>query len=572
MFPINNTELPAGFGLYLPQQGGTILQQQVKAAMWIFTPRNMTAQAVRPLAYQFDDQFINQTAHAMMKADKTKDSTDLNRLLNSPLMAETVRPEYDRFNYVALDKFSDRYTFVMAISNAGNLRSNLLISTNAPGSISRTLYYGYFLGEPYNTVFHGSDPTFNFMAPMIITHKTVINQATSYLPSGSQTQYNTVVDASIVTPQELALITDPTRPAHMQTPNVLYDTMDATSARHNGGVMWDTIGSETEVVNQAGQQAIAGALNVPVRHMNRIIKSVAAVNAGISADSKLGPLSGGGGTGFFADEVTHRMSEQLRAISGISQYTELQENQLYTLGDIDRMYNPEVVIIQQPQHTLHGAQDQSIISVANQYNSLLTMVVPMILGAAGLSHLMFSYDSYGDGFEPKFTSWAVGSAVPMTEQEKLDRVAAVMHELKNGVFAQMLKRDHFTLHMNADTATMTQVTLNFACDNHKVVEPFEVPSVMGGLLTPLVADADVFARNGHELHNLVNILTGAGGVDKATVPVEYQNQFVSGINRYDNAVAGNQMGGTTAIPLMGQQGPTSPLPVLGGIDYNLTGI
>jgi hypothetical protein len=485
-----------------------------KSQLFIFTPRHRGSQVIRPFAYRFSDNIINKTAESIASGNDAL----FRQILLDPEISESLIPASNDTTHINMQYMSDNFTFVLV---AHGMPRGRIIESYMPNTSCKTIYYGYFISPPYNTTFHGAAPTFDMQSMLVITHKTVINELPrSFGPVSASTRYDTVVDTNIVHPTTLRMMCDQSSgPMHVNSPDALFKFTDISS----NGQHYTMLGEGTAIQNQQSPISIAGSLQVPTRNVSNVLRCIKAASEHVQAEASIGTLSPMSTQLFNLDGISDVLGHHLKGISGTSYHTALKEDTPITLGDIDRQYNPDTVIVSAPKSGQYCPTDQSIISVRNIYSSLILSVVPTVLSNAVLQAIAFSYDSRPTQFDQygEFQIHAVSSAVDMTDYDLQKHTMACLHELKLGIFRHIRHScGDFSVHVNGDCTASSQCVLNFYSDSYVMSEPFEVPTVFGGMVTPLIAGGMTTQQNAHALADVANILTG-GFIDPYPPNMEF---------------------------------------------------
>lgn len=491
---IPHTLIEQPMGMYAVQNAAT---------MFVFSPRQQHVQAPRPLLYNIPQNFIDRASDRLAKTATGNPQQALSTLADAPDVPLLVTPSMTP-NIIDLRSFSDHYTFALIVDDVAPL-GPLGVRTAAPTTKPRLIYYGYFIGEPFNPVFHSSHITINPQAQLVITHRTQIHTAHSYMPTGVHTKIAVRGDENLVQPSTLDVLSG--GGLHLMKPDLLHKNMAFDPSSGMGisalGVMTGLGGLHREV-------PLATTLEAPREHMRHLLTAVGASYATMMAQAHSSRYVAPEVEGLREDCLESLVQQSLEGFNPF-QSTPWGTGDILTMEVLEKRYPGGALEVKPfilPRTTLYCPTDQTSVGPQNAMASLLTTAVPGMLADKGLAYIDFRYDSYSG----ERTINDVTSLVPMPQEELAARLEGFWHELMSGLF-QVIKMGpgDFNLLASFSVGGVNRVILNLYAMDHRMTDPFEVPSMLGAA-TGLLGAAEVAQHNAQELHHLIDNLTGGAAL------------------------------------------------------------
>ena len=473
------------------------------AVLWIFSPRFLSPQAKRPLIYNFNQSFVNAADTAVSYASQ-HDPLKLKSLISTPecltSMYASATPEY----MIDMRQLSSSWTFMLVTTNdkAGPGGSSLRTMSD-----NQILYYGYFVDEPINPLQHMGRLTYNPNAMIMITHKTIINKNTIY-GGYERTKLHTMADVDIIHPHVMGPLTS--QGVSLLRPEDLYQ---ATTDGSDMIVMHP----ETSLLErQEDPVGITSQLSVPRNNIEKILLSVTEARGTINAD-----IAGGGSNVLTLGRDSYRglVEQNLQDNSRLSVDVGLPINRVITLSVLISRYNPRIESIKLDYNPRYTPADQTTTSPRNAFSSMLTSIMPAIMSEFLLIDFGFHYNSHTGELKLYDT---VAPVCPMSQDALRFQINGFITRLKTDVFP-ILKMGHgdFALNMQCSCGGMSYINLNFLADS-MTKDVFDVPTILGGINSPLIGTSQAFSHNAKELGLLIGSL------------VETDRDLTPNLGYYDN--------------------------------------
>jgi hypothetical protein len=498
-------------------QTGQQTGSQISGVLYIFAPRTINDQWRRPLAYQFDKTFLDGAVDTLFHRE-TKSA--LTSFLNNPIHSTCILPGPKNPEFVNLSRLSGNYTFCMCIDNDNVPISPLGI--RSPLSQNRTIYTGFFLEEPVNSVIHGAHQTINPNAHLIITHKTLINKQTIQDNYGySSVRTKTVADGDLLNPRLMSQLSNDAESVLMRPS----DLMDYTE-NVGGGSYVTTIGDTLALKQVQEPITLQSEYVIPQENAKRILSTVH--NAFEKA--KLNQYGGRmhPDPSLTDDVMMSSIYQDLQSTSPLSRIG-LKENDVVTIDFLVKRYGIQIPNVIQAENGRYAVANQSKINAENVLSAYLMNTVPAYLVEFKLSNVGFIYNSFDDKFNIPDED-TVGTLVPMALEEMRGCVFAFINALKTRVFP-VIKAAHgseFDLIGYFSCGNTSHCTLNFLDNSILNRDTYEVPTLMGGFNTPLVGSMSLARDNSIQLNTLINAMTDTAdyqSVDDLAMSRQIQEQI-----------------------------------------------
>lgn len=496
-----------------------------KAVLYIFSKRPFDKQVRRSLVYRFGDAFTNKAADIIHRGD-VSDMSKIDHLMQDRQSMESIVPLNNGANdsVTRMDYMGEHWTFLLIVNDedaahrvvaAGYEDVEIHRQLQHRLRNNRAIYYGIFLDEPINPLtLHSSSPTINPHAMLMVTHKTLINQMSSWGPHGqTPPQYSVMSDTDVVHPEALKMISS--AELHNLTPeHLLDDHVDSTYDQYGNHVQANFTGVMTAINAHQSPFAIRADYSEPRQHLKQVLSGVvtgvnetfASAQSGVFSTAALDALGDGfGDHDAYTQAVINRLSR-----SSLGSEIGLREGEMVTLAMIESRYHPEVIPFDIQRHTQYDTMDQTVRSAANDWSSIVINAGVVLLTNAGLSEIALTHDSTKGITHPYHFSHVASAS----DTEKQNSVRVFIHMLESRIFPILIHgRGHFNLQLSLQSSGISNCVLNFYDDDFVNTAPFEVPTIAGGLNSTVLGTAPVAASNSSELAEFVSRVGGGDTMD-----------------------------------------------------------
>lgn len=499
---------------YNPNQMLTTVAQQAQSrtVLFLFQPlaRSFTDQYHRPLTYNMSEDMLLAASHAAHRVNLgTSPKIAVDSVLNMSETQMSVMPSANPVARIGLSHLSGVWKFLLVTNGEPTNPQAVSMWTRANGG--RELYFGYFAEEPLNPLtLHMTEPTLNDNARMVITHKSVIQRYPAHAAQVSSLKFNTMSNASVLDPAVLTHLT--TESLQLNDPLHLSQNADLTADNTTGTVYATPLPvAANDLSLTQGSVVFDAQMQTPRDNLGSLMKAAFMANSKLNSDEVMNHSERFSGNLTRSDTVSESMENYFQASTSTIRQIGLRPDTMHTLGMVRQQYHPDVFPIATDRSVMFSPADQSQRSPSVVFCSLLSSAIPPLLMKAQILHFAFQYEtrSYDTNQPDVWVIHSVQSAVPMPEDLLRRNVDAVMYELRTGLFRMMLEsRGDFAVHGSFGVANVTHCYVNFYADNERMLSPYEVPSILGGLTSSLIADRSTTFQNTSQYAQLLNAMTG----------------------------------------------------------------
>lgn len=510
-------------GGFIDLNQGGLMQTKERAIIFVFEPfqNSIGDVAHRSNQYSFDENFLNtmqQVTEETRRGTATESQIigDLNTKIN---LSDNMLPAYRPTWNIRTSALSMNWRFILMLTqNGGEMAlGNTLVNTGG-GTSARRIYTGFFTDEPFNPLtFREHHRTLNPNAQLVITHKTVIGTATAYTQHGPRTDLASWGSEDIVQPQILKDLIGGGMAGrnhiNLLTPE---SCLTNTQADEDGGAII-TPGA-SNILEDRVATVIPDALDHTHRNVSHVIGGIVKYQDQMNARQN---ISGSQNIDYFEDaflnDGVHRNAFarhlSMRRTSKNNIY-DLDENRPISIGEIDQMVNGRLEVmsygIRRPDY--YETADQYETSMTNQYSHLIATVTVAIMNAASVNAMAFEYEIMHAPVTPleKFIPYSAETAFNADTNMTLMKQKAVEVELRNTIFRTIYdSKGSFHVAVNANATGITSVSLSLIDQGIRCHAPFELPSMFGGIISPLLGDTEASTHNSEQIEGLFKIATGA---------------------------------------------------------------
>lgn len=499
-----------------------LMDTKERAVLYVFTPTRgqFTNVGLRPFQYTFDDNFVAQTeeitdlarrgtATASSVVRDLRQRTNLNDLMTPSLQSNM---EFEA------SKLSDFYRFILVFTESSKslISANVMAHSLGNGSVRR-IYTGFFQEEPFNpSTFSESKRSLNPNAVLVITHKTVLGMTTEHGRFGAKTRLNTKASEEIIHPvlsQNLITRHDNSRDTalHLMTPENCMNAIESDGYGHSVAIP----GLHSKIQPDGNADVLVDLFEQPAHNVGHIVKGMLRFQDNVTQRRNL-PMYRN--EQMFDDmfDAEHRSAlarEMGLPRAAMASPFDLDINNRVSVTDIDTMVRGDLDILdfnlQRPM--FYDTADQMENSFTNQFSFLIASVIGPILNAAGLNSLQFQYQvaNIQGQTDENYEVYGAESSIVMSNQDTIEIVRAVQIELSRGIFDTIFKSmGAFHVYVSAFATGITTVRLSLVDQGYVNKVDFELPSCLGGLVSPLIGDSVVNAANSERIEMLYNVATG----------------------------------------------------------------
>ena len=510
------------------QQNATnIMETGHKAILYVFKPyhNQFGDVGLRPFQYHFDENFVAETQQIndLSKRGTAQASSLISNLRSSTNLNDHMLPSFQSSMMLNSSRLSDRHRFILILTEKANslISGNTLVSSDSNSQVRR-IYTGFFEDEPFNpTTFSNNRQTLNPNSFMVITHKTIVGTSVDHGRLGARTEINTQSSEEIVNSQLLQSLIGRERGVSdglfLMTPENCINSIDTNDDGYSIAVP----GAHSDISRDQGNNIVADILEQPGHNVAQIVKGMIRFQDDVTHRSRLSTHKV---DNYFENDF---MDESMSRVK-LGRYMSLprsRKSSIFDLdydsrispADIDKMVNGDLQVVpfdlERPIY--YETADQMETSVTNQYSFLIASVVVPILNSAGLNAMTFEYQiaQINGQIQEDFRTNGAEPNWPVPQNDLLSMAKAVEVELVSGILSTIFhSKGDFHVVVSANVTGMTIVRLSLVGQGYKNQVDFELPSCMGGLISPLIGDSSSNANNSEAIEVLYNVATGTNNI------------------------------------------------------------
>lgn len=504
------------------QNAAGVMETPSNAVLYVFKPyaNQFGDVGLRPFQYNFDENFIHATQDIgdVVKRGSASAPHLVRDLMATSNLNDHMLPSYSVSMQLKASHLSDKYRFILIFTEKAN---NLIVGGNTIGSNHsnsqiRRIYTGYFEDEPFNpTTFTSTRRSLNQNSFMVITHKTIVGTSVEHGQLGARTQLRTQSSEEIIHPQITNALVGGRNNSQLflMTPSNCINSIDTNDEGYSIAIP----GAHSDISKDKGANVVADILEQPAHNVALIVKGMVRYQEDLSSR---GRLSTSQNENYFDDAFAAEGSARM-ALGRYMSLPRARKSSLFDLDvdsrispvDLDQLVNGDLNVIDfdLERPIFYETADQMEVSITNQYSFLIASVIVPILNSAGLNAMQFEYQVVRRNGQVD-DDFIIHSAEPIFTAPQNDifhMATAVKIELINGIFATIFhSKGDFHVAVSANATGMTTIRLSLVGQGHRNAVDFELPSCMGGLISPLLGDHISNSSNSESIETLYQVATG----------------------------------------------------------------
>lgn len=499
------------------------------ATLFIFSPRALSKQFVRPYVFNFSDNFIDEIVGKQFDANVFN---GLNRKSDAVLNA-IVPTSFEGIYQVRNEELSFYYTFMLIVQreNAQNALSPFL---KAPSPTKRQLMSGYFLQEPYNptTMYMGS-PTINPNAMMVFTHDSVFHVSPHDMLRGNRTVINMNHNADNISRTTEQMVVpgvgnNGDNRLYMMRPMDL-DRAAGLSANFGESSVNGMANASLDAVAGArgGNAAVplASSLKSPMAQLNHICDAARSVLYSNLYES--------GNMNSFTNPFIPRQDDPVNSQRYMAQTfsssletvdlnpmtregTDIDTSIPMSIAQLDQMFGNQLMImpfIVESHASCELTPQDEITSHKSVMSSMLASTISSMLPCYNIGGISFSYYSYMStngaiGNKGVWNLINVDPLIPNIGPDGIDHhlqacIQMFYREMENNLFPILLNAGgDFELHAEVNCYNVSLINLIFMDEKGMCANPngyWETNNCFNNFTNPLLAGENIAARNVNSL-------------------------------------------------------------------------
>lgn len=473
-----------------------------QATLYLFSPKLIPTQVLRPYLYNFTSGFVNDVIN---HPTTLQEAVAPNQNGKTDSVVQAILPDING-SVMNTYELSNTWSFVLSIDD-NPITQGIRFASPAPGT--RLIASGYVVGidtsraeEPVNPI----TGTINPRAVLVFTHSTMTFIQNEMGVKGGMRSYTTSHDSDLITPMNAAMATNG-ETLYLGTPGDLMNCTDFSNPDQPATAFGDLVIGTGNISN--GSKTVDGVLKSPKHQLNTIMHSMdeaITYSEDSFVKSSIMPVS--------ADYEDHRIRGQFAENLPNSRKqlpkTGLDTTQPMSMAHLTQLF-PNIVIrpFSVPNQGGWSVSPQDAMSCKNQMSSLIASTISSVMPGVGLCSISFRYNSWTKAdqfmaipagmwqiYEP------VSTFVETSGEEQIKIVNYFKKVLENELFPILRSvRGEFDLMAFCNLGGEILLNLNFLCDiqGGKVPDAlegvYETNGRLGGLLNPMVGPYGVVNSN-----------------------------------------------------------------------------
>jgi len=505
--------------------------------LFIFSPRILSPQYVRPYVLNFNDSLIGELVGRQYDASIFSPSAK-----KSDAILNAILPTaYDGIYQVRTNELSCYYTFMLIKQSTRNVPS-MDPYLRAPSPIKRQILSGYFLEEPFNarTIWSGR-PTMNLNAVMVFTHNSTFHITPAEMNRADLSIVNMNHNADNVNRTSQQMIApgfgnNDGNSLYMMRPMDLNNAAELTK---------DFGSSSVDGMENASLDAIAGirggdasvplacALKAPMTQLNHICGaardcSFANLYETTNTNSLMNPfLPSQDDPDGYSKHLSDMFRENLQVVDlgpMVQEGRDIDSTTVIPLGQLDQMMHLKVMpFITETQASCELTGQDEVSSHKSVMSSMLSSTISSMLPGFNLGGLSFSYYSYrkNDFALSQNGTWIIHNAdalLPNVGMDGIDHglqacVTMFEKDLENNLFP-IIKASggEFELHVQINSFSVSLINLVFMDERGMSANPtgyWETNNCFNNFTNPLLAGRSITKSNIDALASFKNAAIAA---------------------------------------------------------------
>lgn len=494
-------------------RGRGVMRNRSKAVLILIAPirKMFTDIHIRPMLYNFDDNDFEQRGMQLLEsAGRGASSIDAmaDRFTKGLQAGDHIIPSLQAGSKFKASSLSDRYRFILILTTDDRPRimGNMRVSAREQQGRIRKIYTGLCLDEPYLPLSKKLDHD----CRLEITKKVTTEVKTEETRMGTLYSLENHFSDDIVNPDLLQSLRQNPKDSHLLLP-----TRVARGVIKNGNSMSAAPGLATDIAGERDHMAYSENLLDPRKHLRTLSRAISLTSDDTEAEKRVSgyrKLTIDGSYREQDEQKTETLANYLGVpTSGVNDETDLDYHDEVNLGDIDDQFDPEVMDISVEDALYYDTSDQRENSMLNQFSYLISIITPAIMNSIGLNEVSFVYaaEKRRGEFDESFRIRSSEPIYDVNDRDLKSMHQAFKSEMRDGCLRQIYgAMGDFHLVCSCDATGITTVRLNPIALGIRNDVDFEMPTLLGGNISPMIGNLVDSATNTDSLVNLWNRMLG----------------------------------------------------------------
>lgn len=472
----------------------------------------------RPMLYNFDEGALAQHGEDLM-LKSSRGSHSVNEMAASLFKnidaASSMIPSLNVDSVFRASKLNDSYRFVLILTSDPRERlasNSRILNRNARGK-TRRIYSGVCIGEPISRGMFRTDKRLNPECQLKIMRKVVTEITHEDGARGSSTQLTSRFADEIINPDMVRDL----RSSRDTSLELLLPERISQGIVASDDQISSAPGLATDISDEKEEIVFSNLLENPRNHVDTLARAFTLMVDEKAAGDRLGHRRDS------AWDIDNEHSLEMRTTafqnylhvptSGLIDEADLDVHDTITMEDIDERFDPEVIEFGLEDALLYDTADHRERSTINQYSYLIAIITPTILSSLGLNdiHFIYEVEKRRGQIHPseRFRIKHIEPVYEVSNAELEDMERAFRSEMRKScldhIFATI---GDFHLVCECDVTGFTTIRLNPVEAGMRCEVDFEIPTLLGGNISPMIGSEVDSASNTDSLVNVWQTLLG----------------------------------------------------------------
>ena len=482
---------------------------KAQAKLYLFTPKVIPTQILRPFNYNFSDELVNDItgyesyARAVAPAGGGLSKSSINLAILPDAKGMPLN----------MSNFSNQWSFVLIIDEENKFAG---IKHAMTGPQTRIIATGYVHGdEPLSRLYmNQSNPSLNPNALLVFTHTSILHKKNTMGSAGPGSFTSLAHDTDLVS-ESNSFVAE--KEVYVMTP---HDLRTATNNTFGDNGEKETVGVYGSLSLSNPKQGepcrkIQGALKSPKHHLADIMTGADAATAACQGDYINSTIVGG-----VAPEqgemFRQRFQQSVSGSHGLLPKHGLNTDLPISLYELERLY-PTLMVqpFEIPNQSTWGVTPQTMMAKKTVMSSMVSAALSSLIPGSGLSHLSFRYSSWikPDAFSTQQPGvWEVkgfGTLIEGNDRMQMQALTTFKQIVETQLFPTLLAfGGEFDLMAYVNITGETLIDLNYMDETSSQLGEgfYETTNRLGGITNPNTGNLDILNHNTYQLERLVNTL------------------------------------------------------------------
>lgn len=522
-----------------------VFQSKDKAILVLLEPieKQFGDVGYRPMLYNFDrGEMKRRGEDLLIKSGRGAHSVDdmAASMFRGLDATASMTPSLKTNGLLKASHLNEKHRFILILTTSarGRIQSNTRILNRNTSGMTRRIYSGICDDIPVERGLFGRDKTLNPNCRLQVMRKVVTEIGREDTARGSITNLNNRFNDEVINPS----LIDTLRTSREKGIELLLPERVSGGIVASDDQIASAPGLATDISDEKEEIIFSNTLENPRNHLDTLSRAFTLMVDDKEAADRVSNRRDS------AWDMDNEHSLELRTssfqnylhvpTSGMIDEDDLDLHDTILLGDIDDRFDPEVIEIDIENALMYDVADHGEGSLINQYSYLIAIVTPTILSSLGLNKVQFVYsvERRPGGMPDESFRIRETETVYDVSNSELDGIErAFRSEMRKScldhIFATI---QDFHLVCTCDVTGFTTIRLNPVALGMRNDVDFEMPTLLGGNISPMIGSTVDAATNTDSLVDVWQTLLGNNDDDPDDNGMFERPELLSRPDNYGN--------------------------------------